>query len=355
MVKNKKPDFKKNVVKAGKKLPKHLNETRPELKAKKIQIKSTIDSDDPIKSLANQSINSSKKIHYLSKLNRSPNFDSFLNDGEHIPIVSKYLIDANSCVRDQTVLYLAKYINYINQNKIEPPLPTLTIILKIVNCGLTHINQQIRKNSINILGNIIENFASTCQLDSQLIHIFLTLINSHSAYQMLDKEYYRILWKYMIVIKKRCAKLEEVEFIEKVVAPKELIWNENADNYLDLNQHNTLDDMFPAVSELNFTFQNCSNLNVIKYNEFMETVHNMVIKDIKTLIGNKPSRVLSYNEVMVAISPLKIAKVMNYAKELFDYWGNKPPLINISDTPITKEIQNRSNEINRLIMNLNKI
>lgn len=354
MGKNRAADFKKNVIKAGKKLPKHLNETKPELKAKKIKIKTSIESIDPIKSLANPSLSSTKKHYYLNKLNYLANEDSSSIDSENVQVVCRFIIDNDSRVREQAVNYLTKYINHINQNDIEPPLPLLTIILKMINCGLTHINANIRKNASNILDNIIGKFASNSHFDSQLIQMFLTLIDTRTAYQLLDNNYYRILSKYLMAIKKRFTKLEEEgEIIQKTNGPKLLTWLETNDNYLDLNQFNTLDNMFSTIGEFNLTFQNCSEISETKYNQFMETIHDMVIKDIKTLIGKQPTRVLFLHEALTAISALKIAKTMNYKRELSDYWENKPPVITISDTPITKEIENRTNELSRLIINLN--
>ncbi|OTF72041.1 hypothetical protein BLA29_011555 [Euroglyphus maynei] len=92
--KKKNQDFRKIKLKAGKKLPKHLNEARPEIKAKKIQINSKFEAIDPIRLLSNPSINTKLKLLYLTKFNQKfSQDDSQSYDGEQIQIICRYLTD----------------------------------------------------------------------------------------------------------------------------------------------------------------------------------------------------------------------------------------------------------------------
>src|SRR4051794_14291700 len=72
MAKKKQEIFKKLKIKAGKKIPKHLNETKPEFTAKKIQVKPFAKSSpsDFVRLLSSASLNTNLKMVYLTKLNQ---------------------------------------------------------------------------------------------------------------------------------------------------------------------------------------------------------------------------------------------------------------------------------------------
>nr|XP_027199545.1 uncharacterized protein LOC113793682 [Dermatophagoides pteronyssinus] len=359
--KKKNSDFQKIKLKAGKILPKHLNEARPEIKAKKIQINSTIESIDPIRFLSNSSINTKLKLIYLTKFNKIiSQDDSQLYDGEQIQIICRYLTDDDNRVRSEVLKALRIYFKKINAwpNRSQFS-PTLMMIMTFVSCGSTHIDQSIRNDSEKLLASIIEQHDSS--ITQQLMQLFMTKITS-STFRSLDSKFYQLLKKFIYKINEQIPSVSNVEQ-QVAIEPKKLIWNDDHVNFLQLNDRRSLNERFSNPSSLNLTFQNIAQNNIDKL--FFQTVKEMVIRDIKSLIGIGTGRVLSQIDSIKAINALEIIRQLDCYKELFQFWNNPDEIPRITlmqdnQQSTRRQLMDKKNQriydvqvhINRLLNNL---
>lgn len=363
--KKKNQDFRKIKLRAGKKLPKHLNEARPEIKAKKIKINSTIESIDPIKLLSNSSINTKLKLIYLIKfVKKISQDDSQSCDGDQIQIICKYLTDNDHRVRCEVLKALRIYFKKINASTKSDNRsqfsPTLMMIMKFVSCGITHIDRNIRIDSEKLLSYLIDQHDPS--MTQHLMQLFMTKITS-STFKSLDSKFYPLLKRFIIKINEQIPASISNNFEQVSIKPKEFIWNgDNGHlNILHLNDRPSLNERFSNISSFNLTFQNITQNNIDKL--FFQTVKEMVIKDVKSLIGKGMQRTLSFTDSTKAITAIELTHRFKCHNELFEFWNNPAKIPHITvmhdnehanqkqNAKQNRQIHNSQTYINRLLEN----
>lgn len=326
--KKKNEDFKKVKIKAGRKIPKHLNETKPEFKAKKIQIKPFANTtpSDLVKFLSNSSLNTNLKLVYLGKLNQEllQSLESS-QGGEQIQVVCKYITDDDHRVREAAIGCLKTCLNAISHRSASETLsPLLSILLTFVNCGITHINESIRKDSQKFFAFLLDKCDAS--LEDHLMQMFLSKINSLWR-SSLDADYYGLLAKFVVksISQRNTATVSLSYETQSAQGGLVLQWEPNLS--IHLHESNHLAKRFSGFQDLQLTFQSKAYINV--YDKFMDTIQTMVIKDAKSLIGRESNRTLSMNDGQKAASALKISLAIQCHRELLDFWENSKKMIPI--------------------------
>lgn len=328
--KAKTPDFKKAKVKAGKPLPAHLNETRPEFKAKKILIKALQEKSDvdPLKLLAsNNPLKSNLKQLYLSKLNQNllSNKD-FSNGGERVRVICKYLTDYEAKVREEAIKCLRTCINLISSlssSNNQSLSPLFSIILTHLNCAINHINENIRDDAQKFLSFVIERCDPS--LENSIKAMFLSKINSSSSstsnavLNSIELDYYSLLEKFIVKIK---GKNKE----NKAKMPNEpsscgenvpvLNWTPT-NSFIDLRQNCNLNTRFSKRQDLCLTFPTKASAKT--KDTFIEAVKQMVIKDIKLLVNQKMSEV-NLVDARKLVHSFKICLELGAQNVIIDFW-----------------------------------
>lgn len=346
MPRKKNKDFVKVKLKAGKRLPKHLNETKPEFTAKKIQVKPLLPQSnvDPIKLLAAGKLSNNLKIVYLNKLRANlSSIDSLTQGGEQVQVMCKYLIDVDARVRTEAINCLKKCLELFTKNTNKNGMtsqgltPLFSIMLSFINCGITHINQNIRTDSQKLLSFVVDHCDGT--LYGQLMEMILAKIES-AFMGTLDVEYYAILEK---LIKRFHLANESNEKENEEVMPETSAdaFHWSPDNCtIDIRSH----EPAPRHQDICFTFQSKTSLNVKE--KFLEAVQTMVLKDIKFLFGKSHDRPLTSTEAQKAIAALRISLDLKIHQQVLDYWtlpsGTlKIPSINITTSNVASQSEKR--------------
>lgn len=360
MAKRKSADFSKRKIRAGRKVPKHLNEDKPEFKAKRILIKSAIDqSIDPLNLLSSgNTLNSNLKQLYLSKLNQKILTNQHCSrGGEEIRVVCKYLTDYDSRVRQESIKCLKSCIGLLSNqsNEVTNLSPLFNIILTFINCAITHINESIRDDSQHFLSFVIERCDPS--LDNNVMEMFLSKISS-SWLRSLDKDYYKLLDKFVYKITsksydisndtKEKSKPEDNSFVV-------LKWS--TDNYcFDLKEKNNLNSQFGNVQSFSLTFQNKSQINI--RDKFLDSIKQMIFKDVSSLIGRRRQCFLNVSDGQKAICALRILFQLGFQRELLKYWknnGSDVPHVNIIEdnmrksSKVSKDKSHTQNSINCIL------
>lgn len=386
------PDFKKVKIKAGRRLPKHLNETKPEFKAKKIFVKpfSNSSSADLIRLLSSASINTALKLKYLGKLNKDlgESLAVSAQGGEQIQVVGKFLTDVDHRVREAAINCLKTCLTAISgasgdeggegqssSGQKESLSPLLSILLTFVNCGITHINESIRDDSCKFFGYLLDRCDAS--LEEHLMQMFISKIDASFA-KTLDAEYYRLLEKFV-------AKIDGNRRQRRRRRQQQLTDDNGADSASStinalLHRSTDLARRFDAFQELNLTFQSRSQ-HVNTAEQFAATVGAMVVKDVKALFGKGLVRMLNPADGQKACSALKIALVSGdeeeegeegvscHLKELLHFWrlpGHSLPTVKVvgnvnnsasqsKGVKAAKQVAHLQNELNGHLNRVRKV
>lgn len=327
-------------LKAGKKIPKHLNELKPEFKAKKIQVKLLQDvQSNPIKLLANFNLSTNLKLVYLNKLKDSlSQNNNSTHTGEQIQTVCKYLTDVDQKVRTEAINCLKKCLEMQIQDS-NAIKPIFNIILTFVNCGITHINPQIRSDAQKFLFFIVDK--SDKHLNNQLMQMFLTRIKSFNL-QQIDAEFYSILEKLVKKIGqvKECSEHREKENCDEGLVIR---WSP-ANNVISFKLNNS--NRFDNFQDLSLTFRNQFKVDIEE--EFETAVGNHIISEIKHLVG-KGERAIPISEAPKALSVLRIALDLKIQDKVLQFWSNNQapvprciPTLSVVSTDTSKLAKNKN-------------
>lgn len=347
------PDFKKVKIKAGRRLPKHLNETKPEFTAKKILVKpfSSSASADLLRLLSSASINTSLKLKYLDKLNKDLGADSgsellaASQGGEQIQVVGKFLTDVDHRVREAAANCLKTCLTAISgavSGRVESSTarreslsPLLSILLTFVNCGLTHINESIRDDSCKFFAYLLDRCDASL-LEEHLMQMFLGKIST-SFGRSLDGEYYRLLERF---VSKRVDANRRKKRLN-CAADEDKITSSSTTTNTFIHRSSDLARRFSGFQDLQLTFQSsskCLSSQLANIGEtFSDTVGRMVVKDVKALLGKGHNvRMLNPVDGQKAVSALKIALIGeggdSHLQELLQFWrqpGHSLPTVKI--------------------------
>lgn len=365
------PDFKKTKIKAGRRLPKHLNETKPEFTAKKILVRpfSSSASADLLRLLSSASINTSLKLKYLEKLNKDlggaagAGADLSLaasQGGEQIQVVGRFLTDVDHRVREAAASCLKTCLNAITGSvssgrrvgessaaRRESLSPLLSILLTFVNCGLTHIREAIRDDACKFFAYLLDRCDASL-LEEHLMAMFLGKIGT-SFGRSLEAEYYRLLERFIskrvdAARRKRRKNLDEREEANRTASA-------TAHGNTFIHRGCDLARRFSGFQDLQLTFQSSSSSSKSLSNTgetFSEVVGRMVVKDVKALLGKGPNvRMLNPVDGQKAVSALKIVLIggggddngrggggdhSSHLQELLQFWrrpGHSLPTVKI--------------------------
>ena len=373
--KKKNADFQKVKIKAGKRLPKHLNETVPEFKAKKIKIKPFANSttEDFVKLLSHSTLSKNLKLLYLSKLSQILRQEQkSVSCGEHIQAISKYITDVDGGVRSSAINCLKLCLNSIeSKSNPEKLSPILSILLTFINCGITHIDGSIRNDSQKFLVFIFQKCDAS--LDEHMMQMFLSKLKVLKQ-NTLESEYYNLLEKFVERIVKNSSKRSErikndnhinVQNLEASKCPV-VKWSENNFNVNLLDRGHFMKP-FNHVQDLQFTFQN-KTLYTNVFEDFVQIVKQMAVRDVKMLIGkNTNSRTLTINEGEKVIAATKICFTLNTQHLLLPFWNKNTSsiptitIINSGNSKLfkgkteEKKLVNIQNQVNSCINRIRKL
>uniref|UniRef100_T1JAX7 Uncharacterized protein n=1 Tax=Strigamia maritima TaxID=126957 RepID=T1JAX7_STRMM len=170
--KKKRADFQKIKLKAGRRLPKGLNVTNTAFKTRKIQIREQIRND-----VAASAFEHGKKVFSLDDLLRNLNHqnsttrqnalnglkDLFNTNKQTIcknlnrilSSISKLFEDKSSDVRKSAQNVLESILSSATSKQISPVFP---IVAAYLNCGMTHVEPAIQRDSLKFLDVVLRHF-----------------------------------------------------------------------------------------------------------------------------------------------------------------------------------------------------